>query len=152
MAEFWDRPLCRAVALGAIGPKEADVLVFSLVTRRAVEQRLLALQSRIQWQRVVPFEPGNNLIASLVMHGRRILHLPQRYAGETDVVHFRRSLDSALMFEMTGGTLGYVGMKGAWLPLEDCFVVGVANDAVLCLHSFEQRVTCGAIVFEKSMR
>ena len=86
------------------------------------------------------------------MHGRRILNLPQPDARETDVIHFRRSLDFALMFEMTRSALGYVGVKGAWLSLEDCFVVCVANDAVLGLHAFDRRVTCSAIVFEKSMR
>ena len=43
MAEFRDRPLRGGVALGAVIAEQADVPIFGLVARRAIEQRFLAL-------------------------------------------------------------------------------------------------------------
>ena len=73
-------------------------------------------------------------------------------ARKSDVIHFRCARDTSLVFEMAVSARGDVGVKGARLALEDGLVVRVADDAVLCLDALHRRMTCGAVVCEKSVR
>ena len=150
VAEFGDCPLRRAVALRAVGAEEADVPVFGLVTRRAVEQRLRALQmGRERWG-IALLEPGDERRTRRIVCGSGA-DLLQTNARQGDVIHLRRARDPALMFEMAHGTCADVGVKGARLALQDGLVVGVADNAVFCLDTFDRRVTRGAVAFEKGV-
>ena len=152
MAIFGDRPLGGGVALRAVVSEQTAMPVFRRVAGRAVEQRLLALELRRVRRLGTLFEPCDERIARLIGRGRSLLDLLQADTREGRVIHLCRARDSPLMFEMAGSAGTDVGVKGARLALEDGCVVGVADDAVLCLDTLHWRVARGAVVFEKGVR
>ena len=80
---------------------------------------------------------------------RLALELLKADASERDVIHLSRGRDSALMFEMAGGACVDLRMKGARLALEERFVIGVADDAFVRVHSFDRRVAGRAVILQR---
>ena len=155
VAEFRDRPFGGGMALGAVVAEQAGVAILRLVARRAIEPLLLALELRGRRRRGTAralHEPRGESVARFIWLGGLGRHLSLANAREGDVIHFCRAGDSALVFEMTGGAGGDVGVKGGGLALEERCVVGVADDAVFRLHAFHRRMAGGAVVFEKRVR
>ena len=151
MAEFSDSPLRRAVALSAVVAEQAAMAVFSGMARRAVELRLGVLKLRRVRCGVGLLHPGDECGELWIGRGGGLLRLLQADLRERDVIHFCRARDAALMFEMAGSTLADVSVKGARLALQEGLVVGVADDAVLCLDALVCGVAGGAVVGEEGV-
>ena len=151
MAKFCNRPLRRRMTLRTIFAEKSEVTVLRLVTRGAIQEQFLALQVRRNRGCILLFKPGCQFILNLIAFDRRLV-LFQTNPRKSDVIHFRCGLDLALMFEMTHGALGDVRVKCSGLPLENGFVVRMADDAIFRLDALQRRVAGGAIVFKKGVR
>jgi len=151
MAEFWNRPLRRSVALRAIGAEESEVVVFGLMTNRAIEQPFFRPQVRGDHLRRVAcfFEPAFNLHHVHAGLLRLAFEFLEADTPKGDVIHLGRARHPALMFEMTGGARADLRMKGGRLTLEERLVVGMADDAVFRFHSFDRRVAGRAIILQR---
>ena len=151
MAEFWNRPFRGRVARGAVLAEESEVMVFGLMTRRAIQQPFFRPQVRggRLWRIAGFFEPAFNLRRVHARLLRLAFEFLETDTREGDVIHLRRARHPALVFEMTGGTRADLRMKGGRLTLEERFVVGMADDAVFCLNSFDRRVAGGAIILQR---
>ena len=167
MAEIRESPFRSDMALRAVIAKQAEVPVFGGVARRAIQQCFLRLQMAegelrrhadfsglgfVQLWRASGFiEPAFNLCNVGTALLWLAFELFDADACECNVIHLRRPCYRSLVFEMAGGTLPDVGVESTRLALQDCKIVGVANDAVLRLDAFHRRVAGGAVAFEESM-
>ena len=55
------------------------------------------------------------------------------------------------MLDVASGAVADVRMKGGWLPLEQCFVAGVAGDTFHFVNALNSRVASGTSGVEKSV-
>lgn len=128
-------------------------MVLGLMTRRAIQQPFFRPHVRggRLWRIAGFFEPAFNLRrvhAGLLRLAFEFLETDTR---ESDVIHLRRAWHPALVFEMAGGARADLGMKGGRLTLEKRLVVGMADDAVLCLDAFHRRVAGRAVILQRRM-
>ena len=152
MAEISERPFRRPVTLGAVVAEQTVVPIFGLMARRAVELRLRALKLRCVRRRAGLLRPCDEHIKLLIVRGGGVPDLPHADAREGNVIHLRRAQHTSPVFEMTSSALADLGVKGGRLALKDVFIVGMANDAVLSLNSFDRRVAGRAIILQRRVR
>src|SRR6266568_4313051 len=153
MPELSDRPLICRVTLGAVGPKQTQMSILSLVAGDAVQRSFISLKlcSR-KSDSVRLLQPVLDLhrLRACVLGG--FFHLSQAETREDWMIHLGGARGPSAMFEMTRRTALNIGVKCGRLPLKKRSIVGMADDAFACLNAFDRRVAGTAVVFERCVR
>ena len=97
-------------------------------------------------------EESSNAFVLVELSIAGILQLSKTDSSQCGVIHRDGVLDASAVFGMALLATSDAPVKRRRCSLKQRFIVGVANDAVRCLHTSDRRMTGIATILQKCMR